>query len=166
MPNTTVINQPLNGNLGDYLISCLEDADFDVVNIIVAFAKNSGVLRLKPALERFKARGSHINIYVGIDLDGTSYEALVSLSKLANKLYVVHAESDQTFHSKIYNFKKEGESIVVVGSNNLTAGGLWTNLESCSIAQLDLSEQHDQSYQTQIDSYLSDLVEMRAIYGD
>lgn len=163
MPNTTVINQPLNGNLGDYLISCLEDADFDVVNIIVAFAKNSGVLRLKPALERFKARGSHINIYVGIDLDGTSYEALVSLSKLANKLYVVHAESDQTFHSKIYNFKKEGESIVVVGSNNLTAGGLWTNLESCSIAQLDLSEQHDQSYQTQIDSYLSDLVEMQGL---
>lgn len=38
MPNTTVINQPLNGNLGDYLISCLEDADFDIANIIVAFA--------------------------------------------------------------------------------------------------------------------------------
>lgn len=64
MPNTTVINQPLNGNLGDYLISCLEDADFDIANIIVAFAKNSGVLRLKPALEQFKARGAEINIFV------------------------------------------------------------------------------------------------------
>ena len=52
MPNTTVINQPLNGNLGDYLISCLEDADFDIANIIVAFAKNSGVLRLKLVVQK------------------------------------------------------------------------------------------------------------------
>lgn len=163
MPNTTVINQPLNGNLGDYLISCLGDADFDIANIIVAFAKNSGVLRLKPALEQFKARGSEINIFVGIDLDGTSYEALISLSKLADKLYVVHTESDQTFHSKVYNFKKKDRSIVVVGSNNLTAGGLWTNLESCSIEQLDLSEQSDRSVQCQIDSYISDITEMQGL---
>lgn len=163
MPNTTVINQPLNGNLGDYLISCLEDADFDIANIIVAFAKNSGVLRLKPALEQFKARGAEINIFVGIDLDGTSYEALISLSKLADKLYVVHTESDQTFHSKVYNFKKKDRSIVVVGSNNLTAGGLWTNLESCSIEQLDLSEQSDRSVQCQIDSYISDITEMQGL---
>lgn len=163
MPNTTVINQPLNGNLGDYLISCLEDADFDIANIIVAFAKNSGVLRLKPALEQFKARGSEINIFVGIDLDGTSYEALISLSKLADNLYVVHTESDQTFHSKVYNFKKIDRSIVVVGSNNLTAGGLWTNLESCSIEQLDLSEQSDRSVQCQIDSYISNIVEMQGL---
>lgn len=163
MPNTTVINQPLNGNLGDYLISCLEDADFDIANIIVAFAKNSGVLRLKPALEQFKARGAEINFFVGIDLDGTSYEALISLSKLADKLYVVHTESDQTFHSKVYSFKKKDRSIVVVGSNNLTAGGLWTNLESCSIEQLDLSEQSDRSVQCQIDSYISDITEMQGL---
>ena len=73
MFDTTVINQPLSGNLGDYLISCLEDSDFEVANIIVAFAKNSGVLRLKPALDQFRARGSKVNVYVGIDLDGTSY---------------------------------------------------------------------------------------------
>lgn len=163
MPDTTVINQPLSGNLGDFLISCLEDSDFEVVNIIVAFAKNSGVLRLKPALEQFKAHGSNINVFVGIDLDGTSYEALVSLSKLADALYVVHAESEQTFHSKIYNFTKEGNSIAVVGSNNLTAGGLWTNLESCSIARLDFNVESDQAVQQQIDLYMSDLIGMQGL---
>lgn len=151
MSDITVINQPLSGNLGDFLVSCLEESDFEVVNIIVAFARNSGVLRLKPALEQFKAYGSKVNIFVGIDLDGTSYEALVSLSKLADTLYVVHSESEQTFHSKIYNFTKEGNSIVVVGSNNLTAGGLWTNLESCSIARLDLGKESDRAVQHQID---------------
>mgnify|MGYP000123991500 CR=1 FL=1 len=163
MPDITVINQPLDGNLGDFLISCFEDSDFKVVNIIVAFAKNSGVLRLKPSLEQFKAHGSKINVYVGIDLDGTSYEALVSLSKLADRLYVVHAESDQTFHSKIYNFTKEDSSIVAVGSNNLTAGGLWTNLESCSIVRLALDKESDCEVQHQIDLYMSDLVSMQGL---
>ena len=163
MSDITVINQPLSGNLGDFLVSCLEESDFEVVNIIVAFARNSGVLRLKPALEQFKAYGSKVNIFVGIDLDGTSYEALVSLSKLADTLYVVHSESEQTFHSKIYNFTKEGNSIVVVGSNNLTAGGLWTNLESCSIARLDLGKESDRAVQHQIDLYMGDLVGIQGL---
>lgn len=163
MSDITVVNQPLNGNLGDFLISCLEDSDFKVLNIMVAFAKNSGVLRLKPAFEQFKARGSKLNIFAGIDLDGTSYEALVSLSKLADKLYVVHAESDQTFHSKIYNFTNENKSIVVAGSNNLTAGGLWTNLESCSIIRLSLSSEIDRSVQRQVDLYMNDLVNIRGL---
>ena len=161
MFDTTVINQPLSGNLGDYLISCLEDSDFEVANIIVTFAKISGVLRLKPALDQFRARGSKVNVYVGIDLDGTSYEALISLCKLADRLYVVHAESDQTFHSKIYNFTNENCSIVVVGSNNLTAGGLWTNLESCFVSKLTLDEDSDRAVQHQIDAYMRDLVGMQ-----
>lgn len=160
MPDATVINQPLDGNLGDFLIDCLENSDFRAVNIMVAFAKNSGVLRLKPALEQFRARGSVINIFVGVDLDGTSYEALASLSKLTDKLYVVHAESNQTFHSKIYNFTKKDSSIVIIGSNNLTAGGLWTNFESCSVAQLALDKESDCLVQSQIDSYMNNLVEM------
>lgn len=161
MFDTTVINQPLAGNLGDYLISCLEDSSFEVANIIVAFAKNSGVLRLKPALDQFRARGSKVNVYVGIDLDGTSYEALVSLCKLADRLYVVHTESNQTFHSKIYNFTNENCSIVVIGSNNLTAGGLWTNLESCFISKLALDEDSDRVIQHQIDLYMKNLVAMQ-----
>lgn len=163
MPDTTVINQPLSGNLGDFLVSCLEESDFENVNIVVAFAKNSGVLRLKPSLEQFKACGSKINVFVGIDLDGTSYEALASLSNLADKLFVVHAESEQTFHSKIYNFTNENGSIVVVGSNNFTAGGLWTNLESCSIARLDFDKEADHAIQRQIDSYINDLVSMQGL---
>lgn len=158
MSDVAAINQPLNGSLGDFLIDCLKDYDFDELNIIVAFAKNSGVLRLKPALEEFRARGSKINVFAGIDLDGTSYEALASLSQLVDKLYVVHTESGQTFHSKIYNFTKNDSSIVVVGSNNLTAGGLWTNFESFSITRLSLSEESDRLVQNQIDCYMEDLV--------
>ena len=51
----------------------------------------------------------------------------------------------------------------MIGSNNLTAGGLWTNLESCSIAQLNLNDKTDHSIQRQIDSYMNDLVNMQGL---
>lgn len=133
MNSVQLINQPLGGQIGNYLQSCLESSKFNKLIIVVAFAKNSGVLRLKKAFETFRKSGAEIEAYVGIDLDGTSYEALISLLKIANKLTVVHLESGQTFHPKIYSFSSEDECVLIVGSNNLTSGGLWTNIETSMV---------------------------------
>ena len=46
----SLINQPFNGQLGEILISKLQE-NYNRLTILVAFAKNSGVLRIKPALE-------------------------------------------------------------------------------------------------------------------
>lgn len=133
MNSVQLINQPLGGQIGNYLQSCLESSKFNKLIIVVAFAKNSGVLRLKKAFETFRKSGAEIEAYVGIDLDGTSYEALISLQKIANKLTVVHLESGQTFHPKIYSFTSQDECVLIVGSNNLTSGGLWTNIETSMV---------------------------------
>lgn len=125
-----LLNQPFNGQLGDRLIKLLDSPDYQTLNIIVAFAKNSGVLRIKGALERFRKRGGTVNVYVGVDLGGTSYEALTALLLHTDSLFVVHTEKGQTFHTKIYQFIGNDKGLVVVGSHNLTAGGLWTNFES------------------------------------
>jgi hypothetical protein len=127
----SLINQPFNGQLGDILIDKLRE-DYRCLTIFVAFAKNSGVLRIKPALETFKSNGGRINIFVGVDIQGTSYEALQNLLPLCDALYVVHSEdSATTFHSKIYVLENDSNMWMAVGSNNLTGGGLWTNFESC-----------------------------------
>lgn len=63
-----IFNQPFDGSLGDRLINFLDSSDYKLVNIIVAFAKNSGVLRIKDALDRFRKRGGTVNIFVGVDL--------------------------------------------------------------------------------------------------
>ena len=47
-----IFNQPFDGSLGDRLINFLDSSDYKLVNIIVAFAKNSGVLRIKDALDQ------------------------------------------------------------------------------------------------------------------
>lgn len=127
----SLINQPFDGQLGDILIEKLQE-DYNRLTIVVAFAKNSGVLRLKPELERFRANGGTIHIFVGIDIQGTSYEALKNLLPLCDSLYVVHSEdSATTFHSKVFLLENDAKIWMAVGSNNLTGGGLWTNFESC-----------------------------------
>jgi len=125
-----LMNQPFTGQLGNRLIELLDVPDYHTLNIVVAFAKNSGVLRIKDALERFRKRGGKVNAYVGVDLGGTSYEALTTLLLHTDSLNVVHSEKDQTFHAKIYQFVGKDKGLVVVGSHNLTGGGLWTNFES------------------------------------
>lgn len=150
-----ILNQPFNGQFGDRLIETLDSGKYESLNMIVAFAKNSGFLRIKDALERFKNRGGKINAYVGIDLGGTSYEALIGLHLMVDSLYVVHAETSQTFHSKIYNFVGERESLANVGSHNLTGGGLWTNFESSAFLFAARSTNGEPGFQIDIDEYIN-----------
>ena len=128
-----IINQPFQGQLGNILIEEL-NSDYTSLTIFSAFAKNSGVLRLKESLHQFKESGGKIKAFIGIDLDGTSYEALLNLFTLCTELYVIHSENfSTTYHSKIYLLENSSKAWCAVGSNNFTGGGLWTNFESCSI---------------------------------
>lgn len=116
-----IINQPFQGQLGDLLISELKN-DYTNFTIFSAFAKNSGVLRLKESIENFKTNGGYVKAFIGIDLDGTSYEALLNLYSLCNELYVIHSENfSTTYHSKIYLMENSSAAWCAIGSNNLTA---------------------------------------------
>lgn len=138
-----LMNQPFNGQLGDELIKLLKSPNYHTLNIVVAFAKSSGVLRIKDSLEKFRKRGGVVNAYVGVDLGVTSYEALTALLLCTDSLNVVHSEKGQTFHTKIYQFLGKEKGIIVVGSHNLTGGGLWTNFESSVHISLDMSNSKD-----------------------
>ena len=152
-----LMNQPLTGQLGERIVELLESDEFHTLNIIVAFAKNSGVLRIKEALKRFKEKGGKVNIYVGIDLGGTSYEALTALLLHTDSLNVVHAEKSQTFHSKIYQFSGKHKEIIVVGSHNLTGGGLWTNFESSVHISLDASSAEEMPVLSRLNEHIQEL---------
>ena len=138
-----MLNQPFNGQLGDILTDKMQQP-YNRFVFFSAFAKNSGVLRLKPAMEQFKANGGHISAFIGVDAHGTSYEAVLNLFELCDELYIVHSESGATtFHSKVYMLSNDfGEKWMAVGSNNLTGGGLWTNFESATCFDVDASLQN------------------------
>ncbi|MCM2291436.1 phospholipase D family protein [Allorhizobium sp. BGMRC 0089] len=151
------MNQPFTGQLGNRLIELLDSQDYHTLNIAVAFAKNSGILRIKDCLQRFRDRGGIVNVFVGVDLGGTSYEALTALLRYADSLSVVHTEKGQTFHVKIYQFLGADKGLVVVGSHNLTGGGLWTNFESSAFIQWDKSNADKAELEKRLSDYIGEL---------
>ena len=141
----SILNQPFQGQLGNVLIDKIENGNYNQITIFSAFAKNSGVLRLKSSLEKFKRENGKITAFIGIDLDGTSYEALLNLYTLCDSLYVIHSENiATTYHSKIYLLENANCAWCAIGSNNFTGGGLWTNFESASIQEYSLPEQYEE----------------------
>lgn len=155
-----LMNQPFTGQLGNRLIELLNSPDYHTLNIAVAFAKNSGVLRIKDSLERFRERGGIVNAYVGVDLGGTSYEALTALLLHTNSLNVVHSEKGQTFHAKIYQFLGDKKGLIVVGSHNLTGGGLWTNFESSVHIPIDGANVNEGEILSGLGNYIGELTSL------
>lgn len=156
-----LMNQPFSGQLGNRLIELLDSPDYHTLNIVVAFAKNSGVLRIKDSLERFRKQGGIVNVYVGVDLGGTSYEALTALLLHTDSLNIVHAEKSQTFHSKIYQFSGNHKELIVVGSHNLTGGGLWTNFESSMHISVDRSIANEMPILSRLDDHILELTSLK-----
>jgi len=81
-------------------------------------------------LTAFKARGGAIRLYVGVDLNGTSKEALEKLIELEIETYIVFSPNNIIYHPKIYAFEGDTFSRAVVGSSNLTERGLFQSIES------------------------------------
>lgn len=125
-----VINQPHDKQLGIQIIENLESSRFNQLTIMVAYAKLSGVYRLLPYIEKFHKNNGKIRFVVGIDQQNTTYDALLQLTKIADELHIFHSENiTQTFHIKCYWLKGDNETWYAIGSNNLTAGGLFSNYE-------------------------------------
>lgn len=156
-----LFNQPFTGQLGNRLIEALDSNNYHSLNIIVAFAKNSGVLRVKDSFEKFRERGGKINIYVGVDLAGTSFEALTALLIHTDSVNIIHAEKSQTFHTKIYQFSGKEKELLIVGSHNLTGGGLWTNIESSIIIETNNSKTENKKLLESVNGYITNLKSLK-----
>lgn len=130
-----LINQPFNGQLGTILKDKLSKDTYKYFVIISAFAKNSGVLRMKESIQNFRDCGGKVDAFIGLDAHGTSYEAVLNLFSLVDNLYIIHDKKPVvTFHPKAYYLSDLKDSDwIAIGSNNLTGGGLWTNYESAII---------------------------------
>ena len=136
-----IIKQPHDEQLGLQLIKAIESNQFNQLTIMVAYAKLSGVYRVFPYFEKFRNNGGTIRCVVGIDQQNTTYDALDQLAKIVNEVYIFHSESvSQTFHVKCYWLSGENNCWYAIGSNNLTAGGLFSNYELSTSTSLSGEE--------------------------
>ena len=103
--------------------------------ISVAFLKNSGLRLIMDQLKNFLSNDGELLIIAGQNFGLTEPEALLSLLDLlknypASKLYLYKAESaDNIFHPKMYLFEADEGCKIILGSANMTKGGISSNME-------------------------------------
>lgn len=132
-------NQPLSLRFGTELLKYIDERSgiepfWDKLDIAVAWVRESGVAHLEKSLIKFLSNGGHLTFVVGIDLQNTSIEGLRALLDLeahgVSETFVYHNEAGSVFHPKVYLFRNEEEARLIVGSNNMTASGLYSNVEA------------------------------------
>jgi len=102
-----------------------------------AFASRGGVGAVAPLLDVFLAQGNTLEVIVGVDRNGTDRGALRHLHALLHaypaqcKVSVFTAPArGSIFHPKLYIYNGPKHLSAVIGSANLTGGGLGSNFES------------------------------------
>lgn len=106
------------------------------VRVAVAWARDEGAGWF---LDAVSERLEHVHVIVGANERGTTVEALLRLLPAIQTGLVFFKHPRQTFHPKLYWFEDPDgpdwqRATVIVGSSNLTRGGLFTNFESSLIA--------------------------------
>lgn len=107
------------------------------IRIISAFVSGKGVAAISPLIDIFLADGNCVEIIFGSDRQGTDREAITRLYELGkahpDQVDVKHFQapsSSSIFHPKLYIYEAGKTIDFVVGSANLTTGGLGANFES------------------------------------
>lgn len=89
--------------------------------------KYAGLKHLLPAIDHALKNKSQITIYS--NKKHTDSGAVESLKSRKSILHIVVDDSAKYLHSKVYYFESAGEYKVIIGSANITSGGLISNEE-------------------------------------
>lgn len=130
----------------------------DIARVIlsVAFVNESGVQQIEDEL---RANAGKVVVFAGIRNDITSYQGLKLLHSIVDSnLYVVDTGSRNIlFHPKLYLARGKAEARLIVGSANLTPGGLNNNIEASMLLSFDLIDPEDRASIKSIESQLVSL---------
>ena len=148
-------------SLGHYLIRNLQDRRWTTFRAAVAYVRSSGTqyyasrtdapyerITFCDALNEFSERSDIelVRMSVGIKpigssqekYDGTSKEGLEQLLDPSREILVYRGKG--VFHPKMFLFKNDRKASVLVGSGNLTFGGLYDNVEVGLSLSLDAED--------------------------
>ncbi|MBI5893887.1 MAG: restriction endonuclease [Deltaproteobacteria bacterium] len=127
----------LNYPIGNIINQELQNAQS--ARIAIAFLKYSGIRVIEKSLDQCLNNNGVVEIIAGLDFkttDPQSMHYLIQLQKTTPNLkFYCYGDKDINknnivFHPKIYLFQGKRETTGIVGSTNLTQGGLMTNFEA------------------------------------
>lgn len=142
-------------DLRDFLDAVAADPAINELDVVVAWAKRSGLRRVRTQLEAVRDRPGKSRLIVGIDEGGATRQGLELAREIFSSVHVFHDNSWRTFHPKIYLAVGADRALLLVGSNNLTAGGVFYNYEAALECVLSLPA--DQALVDEVRTYIDRL---------
>lgn len=129
--------------------------DIKKVILSIAFVSESGVQQIEAAL---RAHASHVTVFAGVRNDITSHQGLTLLHDIGVKLYTVDTGSRMViFHPKLYLVRGKTSARLVIGSANLTLGGLNNNIEAGMLLDFNLADTEDKAVVDEIEAQFTSL---------
>lgn len=126
------------------------------VIISVAFMNAGGVSLVSEALKPVTEQST---ILAGIRNGITSRQGLEAVLELGCSIYAVDTGQRQLiFHPKIYMSRNLNEARLVVGSANLTRGGLCENIEASVILDLELDNPDDSGLFMELEKQIDGMI--------
>ncbi len=119
------------------------------VKVAVAFLKYSGYDLIKDNIFDCLDNGGKLEFLVGLDFNTTDAKAIKALQEIESKNPMLRCycfsdalNSDTpVFHPKLYLLNNGTLATVIVGSSNLTGGGLKNNIEVNAIIRSDIGDE-------------------------
>lgn len=138
---------------GTFIIDSLESDEYNSFCAFVAFVSSSGLNNIIELLIAFKHKGGTIRLYLGVDFNATSKEALEKLIEHEIESYIVYSPNNVIYHPKIYAFEGNLLTRAIIGSSNLTESGLFQNIEASVCVDFNNNEDENGN------EFLSDIYE-------
>ncbi|HTV67941.1 MAG TPA: phospholipase D family protein [Rhizobiaceae bacterium] len=126
----------------DALGGLFEVDDIERVLVSVAFLNEGGVEHVQ---KHFDPHGKRLTVFAGIRNDITSHQGLARMLGVKDTtLYAVDTGAGGVlFHPKLYLVRGKTAARLIIGSANLTLGGLNNNIEASIAAHFDLKDSDD-----------------------
>jgi HKD family nuclease len=139
-----ILQAVTTANHADAIRALLGITNPDRVLISVAFVRTPGLDVVGSAIKPHAAKSK---FFVGIRNDITSVQAIKRLLAMKVDLYAVDTGSRNTiFHPKFYLAANAKMARVIIGSANLTFGGMHNNIEASTLMKLDLANTADKKF--------------------
>ncbi len=143
---------------GYSIIESLESENYNSFNAFVAFVSASGINNIIEQLLTFRDNGGELKLYLGVDLNATSKEALEQLIKYNIESYIVYSPNNIIYHPKIYVFEGELEKRAIVGSSNLTESGLFQNIEASVCVDFEFNDENGKEFLADIYDHFNAII--------
>jgi HKD family nuclease len=143
---------------GNFIIDSFESENYTSFNAFVAFVSTGGLKNIIDQMLAFREVGGEIKLYLGVNLNATSKEALEKLLEHEIESYVVYSPNNIIYHPKIYAFEGDETTRAIIGSSNLTESGLFQNIEASVCVDFNSDDENGSEFLADIYDHFNAII--------